>query len=78
MTALFEDANQLLFIIQNHTFHIEQDCFPQDLRSTTSERSSYSIRSITEYLDYRRTWTHGIRESSQVHHAEWTVTYLQL
>jgi hypothetical protein len=65
-------------IIQNHTFQIEQDLFPQDMRSTTLELSSRCIREALQYPITGSDHTDGIRESSQVHKAEWTVTYPQL
>jgi hypothetical protein len=46
MTTLLWMSSSHPVIIQSHTFHIEQDCLPQALRSTTSEGSSYHIRSI--------------------------------
>lgn len=60
-------------IILNHTFHIEQDRFPQDLHKgprTIYEALQYPVTSLGHDIE-------RIRESSQVHDAERTVTYIQ-
>jgi len=66
--------NTHLVIIQNHTFRIEQDRFPQDLHKgphTIYEALQYPVTSLGHDTD-------RIRESSQVHNAERTVTDIQL
>jgi|SRR5216684_5988575 len=46
MTALLWMPSSHPVIIQSYTFQIEQGCLPQGSRNTSSEGSSYHIRSI--------------------------------